>query len=1004
MTANISADTFRPSKRFSAVVVGQGEALLDSAVNEDGEIVRHRMDVTGRDEIGGAGVPKDAGGFEVTVAPDGLDLFLSPGRIYVDGSLCVNEPQPVDAVVGSPSAVKVAIAAPDGMPFAAGQWLDVTGGGAAQRMKLKTAAGRDLDFTQAVPGMPAAGSHVTVQRVTSLRGQPDRFTFDPFDPMSTEHVVAGSYRVELDVWHRHISPVEDPSIREPALGEAESSTRMKVVWQVRLVSAGPIGGGACAPAAPAAPGLLRASTVPGLPTDDACLLPDEAGYRGLENQLYRVEVHTSSASEVVLKWQRDNASMASRLTAVGTTLVVEDMGRDDERGFVQATLVDVTDDALELEHRAGDLLDVLDTDKAQGQIMVATASTKASLARGARARRWDGRIVIDPMSPTAGQPVLLERGLQVALEPGRLRSGDFWLIPARSATSAGGGALVLPADDDGTPLPQPPRGVQHHVASLALVDTDGQRFLGRPANVRECRRPFPPLTAIEASDVGLDDAIAQLGADDVQEAIDALAQRSAGSRCSLLIGPGEDLATAIARLDGVQDALICLRVGAYQLNVPLVIDNRRHIELVGSGPGTEVVAAQSETALRFSRCQSVKVTDLSLESRAVGAKGLNGTLSFVDCPSVTVEDVRLQCAGGPVRAGACVSARNSAAAPGSRLHVHGCELSVGHLQTGILAVDVDLVDVADNLLLAGARPATDILIADRDYQSRLRQQLIWNMTRVPGGRTNATVSYDGWVLHLNTPPELVPAGGANSDWQRAIDRLAPAGIGSIAALKRYLLGLAGDAIRTRGTGVAGSPRMVAAVNRVLAADRPVIGQGIVVTGKRAVDARVTGNVVRDALQGVHIGVSDDANRAAAAGSVAIESNLIQILLAATARRERHGIFVGHADSVVVERNQIRLARVGGIDIPPTHAISVFGRMGMSTIVRHNHAHDGFATGVTWAPLTQPLPDRPMWIVTENVMEGAAIKVSIPVAYGGQPGVLNPTAVTQRTRGLADNFA
>ena len=80
-------------------------------------------------------------------------------------------------------------------------------------------------------------------------------------------------------------------------------------------------------------GQLIASTVPGLPSDDPCVLPDEAGYRGLENQLYRVEVHSASAATVVLKWQRDNASTVSQVLSLGSTLQLADMGRDDDRGF-----------------------------------------------------------------------------------------------------------------------------------------------------------------------------------------------------------------------------------------------------------------------------------------------------------------------------------------------------------------------------------------------------------------------------------------------------------------------------------------------------------------------------------------------------------------------------------------------------------------------------------------------------------------------------------------------
>jgi hypothetical protein len=37
------------------------------------------------------------------------------------------------------------------------------------------------------------------------------------------------------VWERHITTVEDDSIREKALGGPDTATRTKVVWQVKLM-------------------------------------------------------------------------------------------------------------------------------------------------------------------------------------------------------------------------------------------------------------------------------------------------------------------------------------------------------------------------------------------------------------------------------------------------------------------------------------------------------------------------------------------------------------------------------------------------------------------------------------------------------------------------------------------------------------------------------------------------------------------------------------------------
>src|SRR5215212_238256 len=139
MKADISASTFVPSRRFAAVVVGQGQALLDSALNEQEQIARHRDATTTRDVVGASGVPKQAAGFAVSVAPDGKDLLVSAGRAYVEGILCVNEPRVVGATVVSATALTADVAAPDGRAFAAGQWVDVVVGSTTTRVQLASA-------------------------------------------------------------------------------------------------------------------------------------------------------------------------------------------------------------------------------------------------------------------------------------------------------------------------------------------------------------------------------------------------------------------------------------------------------------------------------------------------------------------------------------------------------------------------------------------------------------------------------------------------------------------------------------------------------------------------------------------------------------------------------------------------------------------------------------------------------------------------------------------------
>src|SRR6476646_1791907 len=101
MKADISADTFREQNHFSSVVVGQGQVLVDSALNEQSRIDRHRTEGVTRDVVGTTGVPKIGGGFAVSVAPDGHDLLVEPGRMYVEGIACLNDPPGIASTVVS---------------------------------------------------------------------------------------------------------------------------------------------------------------------------------------------------------------------------------------------------------------------------------------------------------------------------------------------------------------------------------------------------------------------------------------------------------------------------------------------------------------------------------------------------------------------------------------------------------------------------------------------------------------------------------------------------------------------------------------------------------------------------------------------------------------------------------------------------------------------------------------------------------------------------------------
>ncbi|MGH6838265.1 MAG: DUF6519 domain-containing protein [Methylocella sp.] len=239
---------------------------------------------------------------------------------------------------------------------------------------------------------------------------PVYFSAQPYPPLPQKFETGQTYLAYLDVWERHITYIEDDSIREAALNGPDTCTRAQTVWQVKLmeatggllpmaenrdemesrmtdmsakmekaekalakehdrrkqetlkrniaklkkqiadlkgqievVGAGPAGGagavGAAGPPGGDRPGpgpigvardcdellvvledwgsgLMAAAIPPADKSDLPCVLPPKSRYRGLENHLYRIEVHTSGntadANRVpTFKWSRENGSVVT---------------------------------------------------------------------------------------------------------------------------------------------------------------------------------------------------------------------------------------------------------------------------------------------------------------------------------------------------------------------------------------------------------------------------------------------------------------------------------------------------------------------------------------------------------------------------------------------------------------------------------------------------------------------------------------------------------------------
>ncbi|MFD7324216.1 DUF6519 domain-containing protein [Streptomyces sp. NPDC059875] len=445
--------TFEPQQAYRAVLLQQGRVLLDADWNEQTAITAHHDEVRTGDAVGPDGGPADSAGFAVVTtalakpaATPWHDLRITPGRYYVGGTL-----------VEAPAS-----AAPEKAGWPLGDQL-----------YLRTI------------------------------GE---------DPAVAEPDANDRYAVLLDVWTHHVTADERAALREPALGGPDTTTRAQTVWGVRLV---PLQAdqGVAALRAPDSfattrgtmAALLRKSGTTSDPCGPAAY---SGGYRGLENQLYRVEIRDTGDGGPAFVWSRENGSVVASLLAItaavdggSAELTLDREGPDEELSIGPDDTVEVTSVDLQLRGRAGFLATV--TARRGTRLTVhwtgAAPVSRAALGGTPLVRRWEG-----PARPLDTRPLDLEDGIQVRFpaDGGTRATGDHWLVPARTmrllhGQTATAGSIDWPpgVDDLGEALP--PSGPVRRTAALAILRKadDGWTLEA------DCRRLFPALIHLTTLDL-----------------------------------------------------------------------------------------------------------------------------------------------------------------------------------------------------------------------------------------------------------------------------------------------------------------------------------------------------------------------------------------------------------------------------------------------------------------------------------------------------------------------
>ncbi len=480
MNGDFSRDTFQPTHRYSRVLMQQGRVLLDADWNEQTSILLHQLRALARDLIGPHGGPGN--GFRVLcpaqVDPPPQEEAEEEDRDREEEEARLEE----EAARREETAHAVEVTRahePGACDFAIGFGHYYVDGILVENLpEARCGEGRAF-------------------RPVTYKNQPD-YPRDPEDRLREGR----RYLVYLDVWERHETHLHAPGIREPALGGPDTSTRARVVWQVRVADESrcePWEGATCDEIlhglVAEGPRCLRARARVPETGDDPCVIRPDARYRGAENQLYRVQIHRggeAGSGGATFTWSRDNGSVVFGVRGLqGQIAELDTLGPDTARTLHEGDWVEVVDDGMELRGRPGVMARVEAVDRVRFQVTLTPAEgSELPPFRPARTpllRRWDHGAEAIPVRE--GKWIDLEDGIQVHFEPGgRYRTGDHWLIPARTAT----GDILWPLEEEDSgavPRALPPRGIRHHHAPLAQIRVDAE---GRVHCEHDCRCVLPP--------------------------------------------------------------------------------------------------------------------------------------------------------------------------------------------------------------------------------------------------------------------------------------------------------------------------------------------------------------------------------------------------------------------------------------------------------------------------------------------------------------------------------
>ncbi|MEH2372467.1 DUF6519 domain-containing protein [Nostoc sp.] len=422
---DFTRDTYDKSKHFLRVLMQQGRVQLDADFNEQISILLNRLQTLAKDVFGLQGGPEENCGFEFIGTEEQINNLNN-----------LNEQE-------------------------------------KQELKQRL---QSQGYLISKGNYYVNGILCENEEFSSYFQQPD-FTSEPIDRCQVQ-LNRAKYLAYLDVWERHITPIEDHddlkiNIQEVALGGADTATRSKLVWQVKLKKLDQdiednqdietvikqitkdheyfrsvLGKELLKPGEGKI--IARVTKPSSTGMNDPCIIPFNSKFRGTENHLYRAEiftVHTAdNNNQLSFVWSRENSSIVfpimtfTESDSYAIAFKLEHFGKDKYSSLSAGDWVEIIDDDYILQDSDRQLLKVEQVDRIENQVILSGDTKKKKLLKEKHPllRRWDSGEVKVNLSDVKNKWFPLEDGIEIQFQTDTQNSfyhiSDYWLIPVRTAT------------------------------------------------------------------------------------------------------------------------------------------------------------------------------------------------------------------------------------------------------------------------------------------------------------------------------------------------------------------------------------------------------------------------------------------------------------------------------------------------------------------------------------------------------------------------------------------